>query len=459
MTEFEVVNGDQVAEYLLSGEEFESVFAACMQMAGVQAGELGMEEIDGLLVGFEYSPDDKGELCARLMKEGVEIVEDELDQLEEPEDEEMFKLEGELDKEGELGVDEEEDEGLSFEDDRNIQDTVWEDANIFKAYQSDLGDHRVLEQVEEVEIFKRIGAGRETAASLMVSRRDRRQKQEQIEDGNNAFETIIVFNQRLVISIAKSLAYRRKKLTWMDLIQEGNVGLIRAAKKFDYRRGYKFSTYATWWVRQAMTRAIEDFGRTVRIPVHFATVVNRFQMRWHSEFQRLEREPTVEEMAEAHGISVERAQYINSVSKHCVSLDAPVFGYEDDESSDLGDFIEADLVPLDELAHEVKQREMVLQLLEEALITDDMNEKQRIAGIWRLRVLALRYGLYDGRFRTLQAVGDKMDRSRERVRQIEAKALSILRNSENKHVYWALKELFSSRFVLDDDRRNGDGRE
>ncbi len=272
---------------------------------------------------------------------------------------------------------------------------------------------RWIETGHDTDLLKRLGWDPEVPANTKLAHR----KGELVRIGRDAREQLTSANLRLVVSIAKK--YIGRGMSFLDLIQEGNIGLIRAVEKFDYEKGYKFSTYATWWIRQAITRAIADQARTIRIPVHMVETINRLIRVSRTLLQELGREPTVEEIAEAMSkgqeqvVTPEKVREIIKVSQEPVSLETPI---GEEEDSHLGDFIEdrGALAPAEAASH---------QLLKEQVeaVLDSLTGRER-------RVLQLRFGLEDGRARTLEEVGKEFNVTRERIRQIEAKALRKLRH-------------------------------
>ena len=270
---------------------------------------------------------------------------------------------------------------LSVPEGISIEDPV-------RMYLKEIGKVPLLSAEEEIDLAQRMERGDESAKKRLAEA-----------------------NLRLVVSIAKR--YVGRGMLFLDLIQEGNLGLIKAVEKFDYRKGYKFSTYATWWIRQAITRAIADQARTIRIPVHMVETINKLIRVSRQLLQELGREPTPEEIAEEMHMSVERVREILKISQEPVSLETPI---GEEEDSHLGDFIQDDNVPV---PADAAAFTMLKEQLEDVLST--LTDREQ-------KVLRLRFGLDDGRARTLEEVGKEFNVTRERIRQIEAKALRKLRH-------------------------------
>ena len=368
--------------------------------------ELGRQKsyvtIDDILTFFpeaEQDVDQLEEVFAALLSAGIPYLDDA--PAGGPSDEELSEDE-EVEEETPKGV----------IDDNYLANIDTDDT--IGLYLKEVGRVPLLTADEEVELAQRIERGRlarEELAMGNVSPRRRKELQALIEDGWAAREHLITANSRLVISVAKK--YMGRGVPFLDLIQEGNIGLIRAAKKFDYRRGHKFSTYATWWIRQAVTRAIADQGRTIRVPVHMGDQINKLLRVQHQLTQRLGRDPSVEELAQALEVTPQKVENMIQVARRPLSLETPT---DDEEDSVLGDFIQDEEVPApDETA--------TYNLLREHLDTVLNSLPPR-----EVRLLQLRYGLLDGQAYTLEEVGRKMGVTRERVRQIEAQALSRLRH-------------------------------
>lgn len=318
------------------------------------------------------SPEKYEQLVSYLSSKEIDIVKSE------PEDEDILLIDEDEAKMGNIGNIE-----AIIED----ADTVTVDDPV-RMYLKEIGKVSLLTADEEVELAKRIEAGDEEAKKKLTEA-----------------------NLRLVVSIAKR--YTSRGMLFLDLIQEGNLGLMKAVEKFDYTKGYKFSTYATWWIRQSITRAIADQGRTIRIPVHMVETINKVVKVQRQLVQKLGREPSANEVADAAGMTVEKVREIMKLSQEPVSLEKPI---GDEEDSHLGDFIEDEnsVSPPDAAANAFL-REQIDEVLE------TLTERER-------RVLRLRFGLDDGKARTLEEVGKEFHVTRERIRQIEAKAIRKLRH-------------------------------
>jgi RNA polymerase primary sigma factor len=366
--------------------------------------EMGKEQgyltIDDILSVFPEAEDDLEQLdeaYSALNQAGIQILDD-----------------GESEQEdGRSNGDEKSDEEFH----ESLLSTVDIDDGV-GIYLKEVGRVPLLTAEQEVDLAKRIERGRkarETMVSGALSDRRRKELRHLIEDGWAAREHLITANSRLVISVAKK--YMGRGVPFLDLIQEGNIGLIRAAKKFDYRRGHKFSTYATWWIRQAVTRAIADQGRTIRVPVHMGDQINRLLRVSHRLTQELGRDPSSEELAEALEVTPKKVDTMIQVARRPISLETPT---DNEEDSFLGDFVPDEESPK---PVEVVTQNLLKEQLDEALATLPPRE---------VRILQLRYGLMDGQSYTLEEVGRKMGVTRERVRQIEAQALTRLRHPNHR---------------------------
>ena len=309
------------------------------------------------------------------------------------------------DKDDALEPDDDADEDHDAASEKNISIDLSVDASVniddpVRMYLKEIGRVPLLSADEEIVLAKQIEAGAEEDATY-----------KEIQLSKKAKKKLVDANLRLVVSIAKR--YVGRGMLFLDLIQEGNLGLIKAVDKFDYTKGYKFSTYATWWIRQAITRAIADQARTIRIPVHMVETINKLIRISRQLLQDKGREPTPEEIAEGMGITAERVREIQKIAQEPVSLETPI---GEEEDSHLGDFIEdQDAVAPDDAASYILLQEQIEDVF--TCLTD--REQQ---------VLILRFGLKDGKPRTLEEVGQHFNVTRERIRQIEGKALTKLRN-------------------------------
>lgn len=356
---------------------------------GRKKGSLSYREIMDTLEGVDLSPDQIDEIYEVLSSMGIDVTNEAQDQEGPVMEEEPGQHgphaasdDGQADEEtSRSSVEEAEEIDLSVPEGIALDDPV-------RMYLKEIGKVPLLTAEEEVELAKRIEAGDEEAKRRLTEA-----------------------NLRLVVSIAKK--YVGRGMLFLDLIQEGNLGLIKAVEKFDYRKGYKFSTYATWWIRQAITRAIADQARTIRIPVHMVETINRLIRVSRQLLQELGREPMPEEIAEEMDIPVERVREIMKIAQEPVSLETPI---GEEEDSHLGDFIEDEDAPA---PAEAASFLLLKEQLEEVL--DSLTPREQ-------KVLRLRFGLDDGRARTLEEVGQVFGVTRERIRQIEAKALRKLRH-------------------------------
>ncbi len=358
---------------------------------GKSQGSLTYEEISAAFdVLEEISPEQLEEFFEELAAAGIELAEEQKDE----------KPETEREEEAEETIA----DGLSLDDP-------------VRMYLKEIGRVPLLSMEQEKSLAMRIEAGE------LEARRDGSADQRVMDSGEEAKRQLTEANLRLVVSIAKK--YVGRGMLFLDLIQEGNLGLIRAVEKFDYRKGYKFSTYATWWIRQAITRALADQARTIRIPVHMVETINRLIKVSRQLLQELGREPTVEEIADSMGLTPEKVREVMKISQEPISLETPI---GEEEDSHLGDFIEdQEAVAPAEAASVMLLKEKMQDVLQ------NLTERER-------KVLVLRFGLEDGHQRTLEEVGQEFGVTRERIRQIEAKALRKLRHpSRGKALkdYWS----------------------
>ena len=356
-------------------KRFQRKLIALKELAKSKRNVLELAEINNFLADVELDEEKTERVIEFLEASGVDVlrISDDKDT-----DDDMIL---ELEASGEVPDEEEiENIDLSVPDGVSIEDPV-------RMYLKEIGKVPLLSAEEEVELANRMEAGDMEAKKKLAEA-----------------------NLRLVVSIAKR--YVGRGMLFLDLIQEGNLGLIKAVEKFDYRKGFKFSTYATWWIRQAITRAIADQARTIRIPVHMVETINKFVRVQRQLLQELGREPYPEEIAKYMNMPVDRVREIQKISLEPVSLETPI---GEEEDSHLGDFIQDDNVPV---PAEAAAFTLLREQLEEVLGT--LTEREQ-------KVLKLRFGLEDGRARTLEEVGKEFKVTRERIRQIEAKALRKLR--------------------------------
>lgn len=360
---------------------FEEKLSKLLELAKSKKNVLDEKEVLDAFAGEELTPEKLDRIYDFLDKKHVDVLKMSNDDDMDPD---LFSEDEDADPEDEIDV---EHIDLSVPEGIGVDDPV-------RMYLKEIGKVPLLSPDEEIELAKKIELGDEEA------------KKELAES-----------NLRLVVSIAKRYAGRGMQL--LDLIQEGNLGLIKAVEKFDYRKGYKFSTYATWWIRQAITRAIADQARTIRIPVHMVETINRLVRTQRQLVQKLGREATPEELAKELDMPVDRVREIMKISQDPVSLETPI---GEEEDSHLGDFIQDNNV-------EVPADAATYTLLHEQLmdVLSTLTEREQ-------KVLRLRFGLDDGRPRTLEEVGRQFNVTRERIRQIEAKALRKLRHPSRSKI-------------------------
>jgi len=298
----------------------------------------------------------------------------------------------------------------------DAQDEVWVSDPV-RMYLNDIGRYRLLTAQEEVELSMQLESGLKATAQLEkdseLTDEDRAILEGTVRRGESAHRRLVESNLRLVVSIARW--YVGRGMALLDLIQEGNLGLMRAVERFDYRRGFRFSTYATWWIRQSITRAIADQGRNIRMPIHIVDTINKLTRAQRDLAQALGREPTAEELAKELDLGIERLAELTRIAQDTISLETPV---GEEEESTLADFVE-------DLEAEVPADAATFRLLQEnlAVALEGLNPRER-------EVLIMRFGLADGRMRTLEEVGEHFKVTRERIRQLETKALAKLRHPE-----------------------------
>ncbi len=402
------VPGD-TADETVAREKFQQKLRELLTLAKKKKNMLEYQEINDFFADMQLDAEQLDRILDYLESNNVDVLritDDDSD------DEILLDVEDDEDIEVEK-ID------LSVPDGVSIEDPV-------RMYLKEIGKVPLLSAEEEIELAKRMETGAVAREKIAIlKKREDGATEEEIEEnreeiihlqkeadvGDDAKKRLAEANLRLVVSIAKR--YVGRGMLFLDLIQEGNLGLIKAVEKFDYRKGYKFSTYATWWIRQAITRAIADQARTIRIPVHMVETINKLIRVSRQLLQELGREPSPEEIAAEMNMPEERVREILKISQEPVSLETPI---GEEEDSHLGDFIQDDNVPV---PADAAAFTLLKEQLEEVLGT--LTDREQ-------KVLTLRFGLEDGRARTLEEVGKEFNVTRERIRQIEAKALRKLRH-------------------------------
>ena len=394
--------------------KFEEKKKGLLELGKKKKNILEYQEISDYFQDFPLSQEQMEEVLEFLEQSNINVLR--MNAMDEPEALMINDEDAVIEEEDELDV---ENINLSVPEGVSIEDPV-------RMYLKEIGKVPLLTADEEIVLAKQMEAGADAHARLEEIeeelktaddakkeelKKEKRQMKMLEMAGEDAKNRLAEANLRLVVSIAKR--YVGRGMLFLDLIQEGNLGLIKAVEKFDYRKGYKFSTYATWWIRQAITRAIADQARTIRIPVHMVETINKLIRVSRQLLQELGREPFPEEIAEEMNMSVDRVREILKISQEPVSLETPI---GEEEDSHLGDFIQDDNVP-------VPADAAAFTLLREQLkdVLSTLTDREQ-------KVLRLRFGLDDGRARTLEEVGKEFNVTRERIRQIEAKALRKLRH-------------------------------
>jgi RNA polymerase primary sigma factor len=350
---------------------------------GIQRGFLTMHEVQVDLVEAEADPDVLERVLENLKKKKIRI-----------------------------------EEGVADPADDLLDDETLSVSDPVKMWLQEIGRYKLLTAQQEVELAMQLEAGKKAEEKLRLAEslaiEDRVLLERAVRKGNAAHSRLVEANLRLVVSIARNYVGRGMPL--LDLIQEGNLGLMRAVDRFDYRKGFKFSTYASWWIRQGITRAIADQARTIRVPIHVVDMINKLIRSKRDLSQDLGREPTIQEIAKELEIDPDRVEELNKIAQSPVSLETPV-GEEDD--STLGDFVE-------DGSAEVPVEAATFRLLQDYIshALEGLNDRER-------DVLIMRFGLEDGRVRTLEEVGERFGVTRERIRQLETKALAKLRHPNN----------------------------